>query len=185
VRVWFDDIAAPVLYASASQIDVVAPYSIAGKPSTSVRVEYLGVFSPAVSVPVLPAQPGIFTLNASGSGPAAVLNQDYSVNSVTKPAIRGETITIFATGQGVTSPAGADGVVALAASTGKPALPVTAQIGGQNATVSYAGNAPGLVAGALQVNATVPTSVTPGSAAPVVIAVGGISSPATATIAVQ
>jgi uncharacterized protein (TIGR03437 family) len=166
-------------------LNVLAPYEIAGQTSTSVRVEYLGVFSPAVSAPVLAAQPGIFTLNALGTGPAAVLNQDYSVNSAANPAVRGNTILIFATGQGAVSPAGVDGLVALAASTGQPPSAVTVQIGGQTATVSYAGNAPGLVEGALQVNAIVPTTVTPGNAVAVVVAVGGASSPATATIVVQ
>jgi uncharacterized protein (TIGR03437 family) len=184
VRVWFDGIAAPILYASAGQLNVVAPYSIAAQTSTSVRVEYLGASSPAVTVPVLLAQPGIFTLNASGAGPAAVLNPDYSVNSATNPAARGDAIMIFATGQGVTSPAGVDGLVATAPSTGDPQL-VTVQIGGQTAPVSYAGNAPGLVEGALQVNAVVPTTVTPGSAVSVVVSVGGTASPVTATIAVQ
>jgi uncharacterized protein (TIGR03437 family) len=185
VRVWFDGIAAPVLYASAGQLNAVAPYALASESSTSVRVEYMGVFSPAVSAPVLPAQPGIFTLYPSGIGPAAVLNADYSVNSTTHPAGRGDAIMIFATGEGVMSPAGVDGLVALAASPLPPPPAVTVQIGGQTATVSYAGNAPGMVDGALQVNAVVPTTVTPGSAVSVVVTVGGAASPATATIAVQ
>jgi len=91
---------------------------------------------------------------------------------------------IFATGQGATSPEGVDGLVALAPSTGDPQL-VTVQIGGQTAAVSYAGAAPGLVEGALQVNAVVPPTVTPGNGVSVVIAVGGTATPATATIAVQ
>ena len=185
VRVWFDGIAAPILYAGAGQVNVVAPYAIAGEASTSVQVEYLGAFSPSVSVPVLPAQPGIFSLNASGAGPAAVLNQDYSVNSATHPAAPGNAIMIFATGEGATSPANTDGLVALAASPGQPPPSVTVEIGGQAATVSYAGNAPGLVEGALQVNATVPATVTPGSAVSLVVTVGTTASPAVATIAVQ
>ncbi len=185
VRVWFDGIAAPIVYASAGQVNVVAPYEIAGESSTSVKVEYLGAFSPAVSVPVLPALPGIFTLNGQGTEQAAVLNQDFSVNSSTNPAARGSYIMIYATGEGVMSPAGVDGLVALVASPLPPPSSVTVQIGGQPATVSYAGNAPGFVAGALQVNAIVPTTVTPGSAVPVVIQVNAASSPTTATIAVQ
>ncbi|MFY9726895.1 MAG: glycosyl hydrolase [Bryobacteraceae bacterium] len=189
VRVWFDGIAAPVLYAAAGQVNVVAPYAIANEANTSVRVEYLGAFSPALSVPVLPAQPGVFTLNGQGTGPAAVLNallnQPYSVNSAANPVPRGDYIMIYATGEGAMSPAGVDGLVALAASPGPPPPAVTVQIGGQPATVSYAGNAPGFVEGAFQVNAIVPTTVTPGSAVPIVVAVGTASSLATATIAVQ
>ncbi|MGB9457387.1 MAG: hypothetical protein WCB12_15170 [Bryobacteraceae bacterium] len=189
VRVWFDGIAAPIVYAGAGQVNVVAPYAIANEASTSVRVEYLGAFSPAVSVPVLPAQPGIFTLNGQGTGPAAVLNavvnQPDSVNSATNPAARGNYVMIFATGEGAMSPAGTDGLVALVASPLPPPPSVTVQIGGQAATVSYAGNAPGFVEGALQVNAIVPTTVAPGNAVPVVIMVGTAASSATATIAVQ
>ncbi|MGA9106820.1 MAG: glycosyl hydrolase, partial [Bryobacteraceae bacterium] len=152
VRVWFDGIAAPVLYAAAGQVNVVAPYAIANEANTSVRVEYLGAFSPALSVPVLPAQPGVFTLNGQGTGPAAVLNallnQPYSVNSAANPVPRGDYIMIYATGEGAMSPAGVDGLVALAASPGPPPPAVTVQIGGQPATVSYAGNAPGFVEGA-------------------------------------
>jgi uncharacterized protein (TIGR03437 family) len=185
VRVWFDGIAAPILYAGAGQVNVVAPYAIAGQTNTSVRVEYLGAFSPAVNMPVLPAEPGIFTLNGQGTGPAAVLNQDYSVNSADNPAARGSYVMIYATGQGATAPAGSDGLVALAASAGQPPLPVTVQVGGQSETASYAGNAPGLVAGALQVNALVPTTVTPGNSVPIVVTVGTVASPAPATIAVQ
>lgn len=184
-RVWFGNIAAPILYASAGQINAVAPYAIASETSTSVRVEYLGASSLAVSVPVLPAQPGIFTLNGSGTGPAAVLNLDDLVNSAANPAARGDYVMIYATGQGATSPADVDGLVASAASPGPPPSAVTVQIGGQAATVSYAGNAPGLVEGALQVNAVIPTTVTPGNAVSIVVAVGGTSGPAAATIAVR
>ena len=180
-RVWFDDIAAPILYAGAGQINAVVPYAIANR--TSVRVEYLGAFSPAISVPVLAARPGIFTWN--GAGQAAVLNQDYSVNSAANPAPRGSVIMIYATGQGATSSGGVDGLIARAASTGPPPPAVTVEIGGLAAAVSYAGNAPGFVAGALQVNALVPVSVAPGDAVPLSFAVGGASSPAGVTIAVR
>jgi uncharacterized protein (TIGR03437 family) len=187
VRVWFDGVAAPILYASAGQLNVVAPYAIASNTSgsTSVRVEYLGAFSPAISRPVLAAQPGIFTLNSQGTGPAAVLNKDYSVNSATNPAARGDYVMIYATGEGVTSPAGADGLIAAGASSWQLQSPLTVQIGGLPATVKYNGDAPGFVAGAVQIDAVVPATVTPGNAVAVVVSVGTTASPVTATIAVQ
>ncbi|MBZ5584357.1 MAG: hypothetical protein LAQ30_19520, partial [Acidobacteriia bacterium] len=61
---------------------------------------------------------------------------------------------------------------------------VTATIGGKTAEVQYAGGAPGLVAGTMQVNLKVPEGVEPGSAVEVVLKVGGISSPAGVTIVV-
>jgi len=63
------------------------------------------------------------------------------------------------------------------------AVPVQVTIGGQPATVSFAGLAPGWV-GLYQVNVQVPSGVTPGSAVPVVITQNGISSN-TVTIAVR
>ena len=183
VRVWFDGIAAPILYASAGQLNVVAPGAISG--STIIKVEYLGAFSNTVTMPVLPAQPGVFTLNASGTGAAAVLNQDYSVNSAANPAARGDYIMIYATGGGATSPAGVDGIVAGAASSWQARQAVTVQIGGQTAAVKYNGDAPGFVTGAVQINAIVPTAAAPGSAVPIVVTGGTASSPVTATIAIQ
>jgi uncharacterized protein (TIGR03437 family) len=64
-------------------------------------------------------------------------------------------------------------------------LPVTATIGGQNATVLYQGAAPGLVAGVSQINVQVPSGVTPGPAVPVTITVGGAPSLNTVTMAVK
>jgi uncharacterized protein (TIGR03437 family) len=51
--------------------------------------------------------------------------------------------------------------------------------------VSYAGAAPGLVAGVTQVNALIPSGVNPGSAIPIVLTIGGVSSQAGVTIAIQ
>jgi uncharacterized protein (TIGR03437 family) len=58
-------------------------------------------------------------------------------------------------------------------------------IGGKTALVSYAGAAPQMVAGIIQINATVPSGVAAGSAVPVVLTVGGIPSPAGTTLAVS
>ncbi len=42
-RVWFDDVAAPVVYAVRGQVSVIVPYEIAGRKTTQVSVEYSGV----------------------------------------------------------------------------------------------------------------------------------------------
>jgi len=41
-------------------------------------VEYDGILAVAVTVPVLPAVPGIITTNSQGTGQAVALNQDGS-----------------------------------------------------------------------------------------------------------
>jgi uncharacterized protein (TIGR03437 family) len=66
----------------------------------------------------------------------------------------------------------------------KPVLPVTVTIGNQPATVLFAGEAPGLVSGVLQVNAMIPAGLGAGNQ-PVVLSVGGVMSPNVITVAVQ
>ena len=58
-------------------------------------------------------------------------------------------------------------------------------IGGREATVTYAGGAPGLVLGVVQVNVVVPGGVPPGNSVPVVMTVGGEASQSGVTLAIQ
>jgi uncharacterized protein (TIGR03437 family) len=90
---------------------------------------------------------------------------------------------IYATGEGQTNPGGVDGQLATEV-LAHPTAPVTVAIGGINAEVVYAGSAPGLVAGVLQVNAFVPQGVPPGTAE-VIVKVGGATSRAGVTVAVK
>ena len=136
------------------------------------------------TVPVAAATPGIFTLASSGIGPAAVLNQDNSVNDPAHPAARGSIIQIYATGEGQTAPPGVTGAVT-GSDLKTPLLPVKVAIGGQDALVQFAGSAGNAVAGLFQVNAVVPQAVTPGTAVPITISVGGVASQSGVTIAVQ
>jgi len=185
VQVYFDGVPAPVLYASASQVNVVVPYSVAGQATTQLQVEYLGALSNPVILRVSATAPGVFSITGSGQGPGAILNaRDGTVNSALNPAARGDWISIFATGAGVTTPASVDGWVS-SAPLPVPAAQVSVTIGGVPCQINFEGAAPGLVSGALQINAQVPTGISPGSALPIQIAVGSaVSSPAV-TVAVQ
>ena len=182
-RVLFDGITSPMIYTSNGQVAAVVPYGIAGKSSTNVTVEYNGIASTAVAVPVVPAMPGIFSADASGKGQASALNEDNSFNSAANPAVRGHAVVLYLTGDGVSTPAGVDGKL-VTAPYPKPALPVTVTIGGQTANVLYAGAAPALVSGLMQVNAVVPQTVNPG-AAEVLVSVGNAVTPAGVTISVK
>jgi uncharacterized protein (TIGR03437 family) len=86
------------------------------------------------------------------------------------------------TGEGLTI-GNADG--AIATSLKNPVAAVTATIGGVPATVVYAGTAPGIVNGVMQVNVTVPAGAPSGSAVPIVITVGSAGSQAGVTMAIQ
>ncbi|HKW98649.1 MAG TPA: IPT/TIG domain-containing protein [Bryobacteraceae bacterium] len=160
VRVLFDGVAAPVLYAQSYQINAIVPFGVTPKNGVEVQVEYSGQKSAAVSVNVAEAAPAVFTLNAPSprGGRAAVLNQDGKINSLHNPAKIGSVVVIYATGAGEMQPAVADGEIATDTSE-KPVLPVSVSFSGNMAEVLYAGPAPGIVAGVLQINARVPQLV--------------------------
>ena len=80
-------------------------------------------------------------------------------------------VTVFATGEGQTSPR-------------EPRLPVSLLIGGQAAPVYDAGSAPGL-AGVLRVRAWVPGPIVPGPAVPITLVVGAAQSQPGVTVAVE
>ena len=181
-QVFFDEHPAPLIYSSAGQVSVIVPYEIAGNAMTSVSIQYLNLRSSGVSVPVATSSPGIFTTNGTSQG--AILNQDSSVNSANNGADPGSIVSIFATGEGQTSPSGIDGTINQG-TLPMPLLPVTVQIAGQNVPVQYAGAAPGEPAGVLQVNATIPSSVPRGVPVPVVIMVGNTSSQSGVMVAIK
>jgi uncharacterized protein (TIGR03437 family) len=183
-QVLFDGTPAPLIYALAGQVSAMAPYAINGKSSTQVQVVFQGQASNTVSVPVVPTIPGIFTLDSSGSGPGAIVNQDGTVNSANNPAPAGSIVFLYATGEGETNPGGIDGKPGDNPAPTPVAQPVTAAIGGLNASVLYAGGVPGLVAGLLQVNIQVPSDVSAGNAVPVVLTIGGKTTQANVTLAV-
>ena len=189
-RVLFDNVAAPIIYASAGQTSVMVPYGVYGRTTTNIVVEYSGVQSTALTYNVALSAPGVYTLNQQGTGPGAILNQDgVTVNSVTSPEKRGNVIAIYMTGEGQTNPQGVDGTIipAVVSALKKPLLPVTVTIGGVDAVVQYAGSAPGLVSGVMQVNVTIPAT-SPTGTVPVVVTVGTAktqSGTSAATVVVQ
>jgi IPT/TIG domain. len=183
-RVLFDGVPAPMVYTSDGQLSAIVPYSVFGKTTTQVQVEYQGLLSNSLSLNVGLASPAIFSSNSSGTGPGAVLNQNSSVNSAANPALRNTIVQIFATGEGQTTPVGSDGKLAVSPLP-KPILPVTVTIGGFDAPVTYAGGAPGLVAGVIQINARIATQVQPGDSIPVILKIGGVTSQTGITIAVR
>jgi uncharacterized protein (TIGR03437 family) len=62
---------------------------------------------------------------------------------------------------------------------------VAVSIDGQPAQVIYAGAAPGMVAGVMQINVQIPIGTQPGAAVPVTLAVGKHISAQNVSIAVQ
>jgi uncharacterized protein (TIGR03437 family) len=186
VTVTFNGYPGPILYASATQINAIVPYELAGASSASVEAIFGTARSNSATVPVAPAAPGIFSANASGQGPGAILDTNYHLVSTGNPVSPGSIIQIFATGEGQTAPAGVDGLIEpLTLPLPAPLLDAQVTIGGVPANIQYVGAAPGEVAGALQINAFVPGGLPPGPAL-LVVSFGGIyGSQPGITVAIQ
>jgi uncharacterized protein (TIGR03437 family) len=183
-RIYFDGTPAPMIYAAAGVLSCVVPYEVAG--TTQVQVEYSGLKGNTIPVPVVTAVPAIFSLNQSGTGQGAILNQDYSLNGTSNPAASGSVVMVFATGEGKTD-LGVDGkITPMAGPWPEPLLqPWTATVGGKaSPRIWYAGAAPGNVAGVFQVNMQIPADLTPGMAV-LIIKSGGFSSQSVLIVAVK
>jgi uncharacterized protein (TIGR03437 family) len=190
VQVLFDGNPGTPTFVSASQINVVVPYEIAGRVSTNITVSYNGMASTPIQQLLASYAPSLFTSSFTGSGQVAAINQNGTINGTGSgfaPAPQGSVIQLYGTGGGQTSPASLTGTI-----TPIPTSPaglykvqggVTATVGGQAAAVNFAGSAPGLITGAIQFNVTIPTGVN--GIVPVVITINGVSSPVGTTIAVQ
>ena len=180
-RVLFNGIAAPLLYASAGQSSAIVPAALAGESTVDVQVEYNGIRSQRVTVPVLEARPGIFSVDGSGEGQAAIQNEDGSLNSPGNPALRGSVVTLYATGGAEMAPGVDDGQVVT------DVLPRTSQpiwiffdlgtsefpVPPKAAEILYAGGVPGSVAGLLQINLRIPVdAVTTGGQVPFLLIIG-------------
>jgi uncharacterized protein (TIGR03437 family) len=175
VQVLINGIACPIYYVSPTQVSAIVPYAFGSNNQSvgNVQVDNNGTMSNAVSMFVSDSAPGIFTQTQNGLGYAAALHSDYSLVTPSNPAKPGDYLQIFLTGLGTVTPAIMDGGLGSsdANSLNKADLFTSSNLlvyfddyNNQQfpqATVSYAGLAPGL-AGLYQLNVQVPTGVGPG-----------------------
>ena len=169
----------PLYGVYAGQINVQIPIDCpAGAATAAVSV---GGTTVSQAFTIAPAAPGIFTVSASGKGDGVIVHADNTLVTASNPAKAGETIVIYASGLGATSPSFPTGTAANQINT--TALQVTASIGGQPAAVVYSGLTQSLV-GLYQVNAIVPAGLT--GSQPITITVGAqYTSPGGVTIPLQ
>ena len=184
-QVTFDGAPAPLIYAGLNQVNAIVPYEVSGKTSTQVAVIQSGQPLQSLPLPVTDLSPGIFTQNSSGTGQAAALNQDQTLNTPLNAAALGSVISVYLTGTGQANPTQVTGRINAPTDVGAILQKVTATIGGVAADVIYAGPAPALVAGATQVNLRIPASATPSLASPLVIQVGNAFTQNDVVISIQ
>lgn len=162
IRVLFDGKPASLVYAGQTQINAVVPYGISSTTSSFQVTGRSGTSQP-VTLRVAPTSPGIFhgfdSLNAKFPL-AAAINEDGTINSGLNPAPLGTIVALYASGAGQFDPPELDGTVTFDSSS-KPVSPVRTwyfdfSTGYKELDIPYAGAAPGLISGVLQVNIRVP-----------------------------
>ncbi len=136
-----------------------------------MQLIYNGEETYPVELNVGDAGPGIFTMDSTGRGQAVMLNEDYSLNGPASPAAKGSWVMFYFSGGGQTDPPGVDGEVT-GTVLARPRLPVRVWIQGREVEVLYAGAAPGIVSGVMQVNIRLPLDIPSGNNLPVTMQVG-------------
>jgi len=190
VSVRINGILAPLFDVSPTQINLQIPWEVLGLSQVSITVTSGGITSSPVTINLATYSPALFATNAQGSGQGAILiaNTAFVAAPVgaftgSRPANRGEFISIYCTGLGPVTNQPATGAVAPSDPPSTTTTLPTAIIGGISATVTFSGLAPGFVS-LYQVNLQVPQDAPTGDAVPVVLSIGGAASN-TVTIAVQ
>ncbi len=143
VEVSINGIDLPLLYVSSTQINAVVPMSVA---SGAIQVTYGTAISPLFPLQIV---------NSTATAYPAVLNQDGTINSQTNPAQPGSIVTFYATGFQTAFYPLADGQVATVA---KNFCGTFCTVNPPDATILYAGAAPGIVAGVTQFNVQLPAT---------------------------
>ena len=187
VSVKIDGKPAYVAYISPAQINVQAPADSA-LGSVPVEVTYNGSTSSPGTAQLQAVSPALFLWNGKYAvathpdfSPAAPAGLFPGVTAV--PAKPGETIILWGTGFGATTPAVAPGIVPPANPLANVANPITATIGNMAATVVGAAISPGNP-GLYQIEVQVPDSVPDGDL-PVVAQVNGVQSSSNVLLSVK
>jgi uncharacterized protein (TIGR03437 family) len=185
VQVFFNGTPAPLFYAGALQVNAIVPYGVGSAGSVTALVKYQGQSSNGIALALSASAPAIFTVSGGTGATAALNTADYTYNGPTNPATKGSIVEFFVTGEGATSPASLTGqVTPVSANTPKPIGAVGVTIDGQPALVNFWGEAPGEVAGLLQLNVTIPANARTGDL-PLLVNIGGNYSQAGVTISVK
>ncbi|HEV2690067.1 MAG TPA: hypothetical protein VGV35_16020 [Bryobacteraceae bacterium] len=170
VQLLINNTPAPLYLLTATQVFGVVPYSLTG-PTATIVLDNNGTRSNTITVPVAVTAPGIAAVAQNGLGAGAITHANGSLISQSSPAARGETIVIYLTGLGQTTPAGVDGAAAVGLNTSSAVQAVyfNGDCGAcDHSNVSYEGLTPGF-AGLYQINVTIPMGTPTGLAVPLAI----------------
>ena len=184
VKVLVNGTQAPIYFVSSSQIDFVMPWETVGTQASIQVVTGAGASNTVTAA--IQTAPQIFTTNQQGSGQGAVLIAGTPTIVApagafpgSRPAAKGEYISIYTTGLGAVQNQPADGAIAtgLSPTAAQPAVLIgcpgaNGAIGLCPATVQFTGLAPGFV-GLYQVNVQIPTGALSGNRVPLQLSLSG------------
>jgi uncharacterized protein (TIGR03437 family) len=163
VRVSVDGTSAPLLYVSPSQINFQIPGATPVGGLEEIQVTRASTQQVLASwlFQMDAESPGLFTVDGSGSGQVAALNQDGSLNNGANPAKAGSVVTLYGTGQGAVHDMPVDGRPAqgIVATAEPPQVFINSGFVSAG-DVQFSGLAPGF-AGLWQINVKVPSDVPP------------------------
>jgi uncharacterized protein (TIGR03437 family) len=162
----------PLIFVSSTQINAQLP-ARAGS-SAVLTIHTPGGISDNFNFSVNTTAPSVFQTGAAGpqTGLATIVRaDDGQLITPTNPVHSGDTIIIYLTGMGATSPAVDDGMPAPFLPLASALVPPTVTLGDAPLSVYWAGLVPGTV-GLYQINATVPLHPTEGLAIPLTISQG-------------
>src|ERR1022692_3821265 len=168
-------VAVPVLFVSSQQINGQLPFNVDGNAQMTLRTP--GGISDNFNFSILPAAPSVFRSGVAGPDtgiPTITRADNGQLITPTNPVHPGDSIVIWATGLGHTSPAIDSGLPAPSDPLPFAVIHPIVTLGGVGLDILYAGLTPGSV-GLNQINATVPKSVPLGLSLPLVISQGGSS----------
>jgi uncharacterized protein (TIGR03437 family) len=163
----------PLLYVSSQQINAQLPFNVTG--NATVNIHSPGGISNNYYFTVSPAAPSVFRSGSAGptTGLATIVrNDDGQLVTPTNPLHTGDSMTIYLTGMGATTPQVDAGLPAPTSPLAQASIQPTVTLGGAGLNVGYAGLAPGEV-GVYQINASVPSNAPQGLTVPLVISQGG------------
>ena len=170
--------ALPLLFSREDQVNAILPFELADRLNESlpllVRRTDLGSVTLSEPVFLTGFRPGVYTQNASGSGPGSIQDLGFQLVTEANPVAAGDVIIIYCAGLGDVTPEIATGEAATVVPLIETSEEVTVTIGGLPAQVSFSGLTPGL-ASLYQLNVTVPAGVAAGEV-DVVISIAGQTS---------
>ena len=168
------DFDVPLFFTSSGQVNAQVPFELPPDSSAQLVVKVGEAFTVPETINLSAVQPGIFTVNSSGSGPGSITDVNFALVSSSNPVRAGDAILIFCTGLGATSPPFSSGERAPLSPLFTVVTPVTATVDGLSAPVLFNGLAPNLV-GVYQVNVQIPVGVSSGEV-DLVLTQGGVNS---------